>query len=261
MKEFDRKFDFEIEMCGFNKSTLMRLFLGHVIPNTVKKLLYLDCDVIINDSLSDLWNTDITQYYLAGVPEFFMPKEKRLELGLEEGDIYYNAGVLLWNMEEWRIENLETKFLDFYKGKQGKLQYLDQDIINYCCKGRFKTLNVTYNFPPSLYYYPIDYARKLQPLYKDSSREEYKQVIALPCMIHFMGEERPWIKGNKNPYRMYYEHYKIRSPWKEMKPVEGQVLYMKCYYILNLITKIFPSFRMQFTKIVGINKFKWFGKL
>ena len=44
----------------------IRLFLGECLKD-IDKVLYLDCDVIVNDSLKELWNIDISNYALAGI--------------------------------------------------------------------------------------------------------------------------------------------------------------------------------------------------
>lgn len=75
-----------------------------------------------------------------------------------------------------------------------------------------------------------------------------------------MGDERPWIAGNRNKYRRQFAYYKKLSPWKEDPPVKGQRLYMLCYHILNVITLLCPWFRILFSKLIGINKYKWFSK-
>ena len=75
-----------------------------------------------------------------------------------------------------------------------------------------------------------------------------------------MGDERPWIEGNYNKYRKFYYQYKEMSPWKEEPMICGQKIYMFCYHMLNVITFICPWFRVAFSRLIGINKYKWFSK-
>lgn len=85
-------------------------------------------------------------------------------------------------------------------------------------------------------------------------------MVNNPIMIHFLGDERPWVRGNKNPYRAIFYGYMKASGWYDIPWVEGKGLYMNAYHVLNVITKVFPFVRTVVTNLIGINKFKWFGK-
>ena len=43
-------------------ATYYRLFITDVIPNDIEKIIYLDCDIIVNKDISELWEYDITNY-------------------------------------------------------------------------------------------------------------------------------------------------------------------------------------------------------
>ena len=72
------------------------------------KIIYLDCDSIIADSLEDLDNIDISDYYIAGVQDtvtnFF-----KTSIGLNKDDRYINAGMLVINLKKWREDKIEEK--------------------------------------------------------------------------------------------------------------------------------------------------------
>ena len=151
-------------------------------------------------------------------------------------------------------------FMDYYRSMNGQLLYNDQDIINHCCKGKILALNHTYNLSTNLSYFPRHFVRKLQPAYDTSSAKDYSRILSSPAIIHYMGDERPWIAGNHNKYRRQYEYYWKKSLWRDEPMIGGQRLYMFCYHVLNLITLVCPWFRMMFSKLIGINKYKWFSK-
>ena len=75
-----------------------RLFFQKVIPN-VSKLLYLDCDTTIVDSLDSLFEKEPSTP-VAAVKEIVIPSHIKGKL-----DTYYNAGVLLFNYELWEKES------------------------------------------------------------------------------------------------------------------------------------------------------------
>lgn len=260
VSEFQKLIPFTFHTSGFNPIVLSRLFLCRYLPEEVERVLYLDCDIIVNASVGELDKIDFRHNYVAAVPELYMPADKKALIGFAPDETYYNAGVLLVNLSVWRSLDLEKVFMDYYRSMNGQLLYNDQDIINYCCKGKILTLNHTYNVSANLPYFPRYFVKKLQPAYDTSAARSYKQILKRPAVIHYMGDERPWIEGNYNKYRKQYEYYYRRSPWKEEPLVQGQRLYMLCYHILNVITLICPWFRILFSRLIGINKFRWFQK-
>lgn len=251
---------FEFDTSGFHPIVLSRLFLGDLLEDSINRVLYLDCDTIVEGSLRELETIYMEKEYVAMVPELYMPEEKKKLVDLCPQDIYYNAGIILFNLDLIRRDDMKTRFLNYYKRKNGKLLYNDQDIINHCCKNHIKRLSHKYNLSPNLRYFPRYFIKQIQPSYYLESRKQYKEILKNPIIIHFMGDERPWIRGNYNSYRKNFIKYKKQSPWKEMKMISGQEWYMMCYHILNLITEFCPWFRIAFSKLIGINKYDWFGK-
>lgn len=260
ISEFEKLVPFEFDTSGYHAIVLARLFLCSYLPADIKRVLYLDCDIIVNGSLKELDDISLDGYMAAAVPELNMPVDKKALIGFQKDETYYNAGVLLANLTLWRSRNIEPVYMDYYQSMGGQLLYNDQDIINHCCKGEILTLSHTYNLSTNLYYFPRYFVKNLQPAYKTDSPNVYAKILSSPAIIHYMGDERPWIAGNYNKYRKQYEYYFQKSPWKEEPLVQGQKIYMLCYHILNVVTLICPWFRILFSKLIGINKYKWFSK-
>lgn len=260
ISNFSSSMNFEFDTNGFNMITLSRLFLAQYLPPTIDTVLYLDCDTIIADTLDYLDNIQLDNFHVAAVPELYMPPAKKKQIGHKKYETYYNAGVLLINLKLWRQLNLESVYMDYYKEMNGRLLYNDQDIINHCSKGNIMRLNHRYNLSTNLIYFPRYIIKKIQPAYYCNSSSEYLSILHNPAIIHYMGDERPWIHGNKNAYRKYFYKYRSISEWSNLPDIYGQEWYMVCYHILNLITRIFPWFRILFSNTIGINKYLWFGK-
>jgi len=98
--------------------TLLRLFID-LIPNMPEKILYLDIDMMANKDISELYNTDITEYEYAAVREKYGSKIIRPD--------YINAGMLLINMNKIKETKLLEKARNLIKTK--KLIFADQDAI------------------------------------------------------------------------------------------------------------------------------------
>lgn len=260
ISDFKQHFSFSFNTSGFNSIVLARLLLTHYLPENISSVLYLDCDVIINGSLSYLETVNLDDHAFAAVPELCMPSAQKKYIGLSPNDQYYNAGILLINLDYWRKHNIEKQFMDYYASMNGQLLYSDQDILNHCCKEHILPLSHRYNLAPVLHYFPRYFIKKYQPAYYGKNRAEYLDILKHPSIIHFLGDERPWMHGNFNPYRKVYEHYKSLSPWKDEPQKRGRELYLFCYHILNCITFICPWFRKAFTKWIGIRYYKLIGK-
>ena len=100
--------------------TLLRL-LADLIPNMPDKLLYLDIDMMANDDISKLYDTDISEYEYAAVKEKYGSKIIAPD--------YINAGMLLMNMKEIKRTKLLEKARELIKKK--KLIFADQSAIYY----------------------------------------------------------------------------------------------------------------------------------
>ena len=137
--------DFEFDTTGWNSIVLARLVIDKLLPETIDKILYLDGDTIVRGNLSELWNTDISEYILAASIEPTVDRERKKQLGLEKLP-YYNAGILLINLKKWREEKAGKIILDYYKANDGKLFANDQDAINGSLAGKIYTLLPKYNF-------------------------------------------------------------------------------------------------------------------
>ncbi len=112
---------------------LLKVVLGEIFTDT-DKVLWLDCDTIIDDDISDLFSVDLTGYYYAGVLE---PAKSK--------DIfrYINVGVLLCNLDALRRMQKEIEMVTFLNKYQ--LGWPEQDCINLLCQGRIRLIDSTYN--------------------------------------------------------------------------------------------------------------------
>ena len=98
--------------------TLLRL-LADLVPNMPDKLLYLDIDMMFNDDIAKLYDTDISDYEYAAV------KEKYGSIFLHTD--YINAGMLLFNMEKIKETGLLKKSRELIRTK--KMLFADQDAV------------------------------------------------------------------------------------------------------------------------------------
>ena len=126
-----------------------------IIPDTffwLDKALYLDSDIVINDDISKLFNTDIGDNLVGAVqdasvqivPEFCKYVEKALDIKHEN---YFNAGVLVMNLKKMRNVHFTRQIVNLTK----EVVYVvaqDQDVLNVVCKDKVHYLDGTWNTMP-----------------------------------------------------------------------------------------------------------------
>ena len=100
------------------------------------KVLSLDIDVIINEDISSLWDYDITDYYLAGVPENFRQKKS-------SDPMYINFGVVMMNLKKLREDNLQPAMINFLNTQH--IDCPEQGTYNRFCANHILPLPNDYN--------------------------------------------------------------------------------------------------------------------
>ena len=239
--DLKKYFDFEFDTNGWNPIVLSRLLLDKLLPKELDRVLYLDGDTIVRGSLLELWNTDMDDYAIAASIEPTVDVKRKKTLGME-GLPYYNAGVLLVNLKKWRKDNVGKEIIEYYRDNKGNLFANDQDAINGSQKGKILTLSPKYNFYNIFYQYNYKFLSKLCD-YDYISKDVYSDAKNNPCIIHYLGEERPWRIGNHHKYRKDYIKYLNMTLWKNDGYETGWRLYFICWDIFNIFTKPFPGLR------------------
>jgi lipopolysaccharide biosynthesis glycosyltransferase len=117
-------------------ATYLRIIMGSILPKNVSKILYLDCDMIVRTSLAPLWETDLTDNYAAVVAEGHAAAKMYSYLNLNVNSLYFNAGMILFNLDKYREDGLEEKILRRGEEMIGKLYCLDQDLLNEAFYGK-----------------------------------------------------------------------------------------------------------------------------
>lgn len=192
-----------------------RLFLASIIQEEMDKIIYLDCDSIINSSLSDLWNIDITEYFVAGVCDT-VSNQTKLRIDMDKSDRYINAGMLLINLKKWREENIEKKFMEFIKKKNGNVFHHDQGTINGVLKDKVLYLHPKFNAMTPFFTMNRKEIMSYYELEDYYNEIEIDEAVKNPVFIHYTPAfvNRPWIEGCKHPLTSLYKSYLDMTPWK-----------------------------------------------
>ena len=136
----------------FSNTTYYRLFIPELYPE-YKKAIYIDSDTICLTDIANLYNIDMENNLIAGVPDGAIQAidvfKDYVESGVGVSDYnnYFNAGIIVMNLEELRKYKFQDKFI-YMLGKVRFEVAQDQDYMNRLCKGRVKLLDFSWNRMP-----------------------------------------------------------------------------------------------------------------
>ena len=204
------------------------------------RILQLDGDTVIDGSLKELCDMDISDCLIAATYDCTMNDYKKL-IVIPLTDKYYNCGVLLINQKKWQEDKCEMKIVDHLKNCRNGYYTVDQDILNVLFRKDFKYLDLKYNFNSGFYIYGIKNSLKLYDL-KDEYYDDYETIRKAydkPVLYHCMGAMtgRPWEEDSIHPQNDIYRKYMKKSLWKDepLKKVNRNKIFKiqrKLYLIL-----------------------------
>ncbi|MCQ2344354.1 MAG: glycosyltransferase family 8 protein [Paludibacteraceae bacterium] len=191
--------------------TYYRLYAAELLPKDVDLVLYLDCDTIVNGSLNNLFEMKWEGIGIGAVPDMCTEWDAYYDrLGYNKKLGYFNAGVVMINLDYWRKNNIGQKCLIFLADNYDKIFNNDQDVLNVVLQKNKLTLSVTYNYQIQLrmpYFYHT-FSFKLKEDIKNTTN---------PIIIHYAAELKPWMtKYYSYPFNDVWHIYKKISPWKNM---------------------------------------------
>ena len=166
--------------------TFYRLKLPTLLPN-VDRVIYFDCDMVINSSLKDLFNSNLDNCPVAGVKDL----NKRM---LKKNPTYVNAGMLVMDIKNMREQNVEAEFLAWTRKHIDTIKVGDQEIINEVLKDRIKIVDDEWNVQSSNF----------------TNRSSYTHN---PKVIHYVARKKPWHWASFSYHRDLYFKYLQLTPW------------------------------------------------
>lgn len=189
-------------------AALYKFDLGNQLMN-LDKVLYLDSDIIVQYDLTDLYETDIENVYVAAVDDMGDTMENGVSMlaariGMK-GNHYFNSGVMLLNLKKIRKHAADEKLLR-YRIKN-KNYFMDQDAFNYVFEYSRKSLPYRYNFRCAI----LDEFEFKDWNYRFFNSEYDNEVdgIKEQAILHLTDRLKPWdyeIRYFSDIFFKYYSH-------------------------------------------------------
>ncbi|MDR2778693.1 MAG: glycosyltransferase family 8 protein [Puniceicoccales bacterium] len=138
----------------FSSAIFYRLAIGKTFPN-IKRVIYLDCDVIVDGDIKELWDTDLEGRSFGALNDetnFFLPEDierRKRKIGIPLERSYMSSGVLLIDLKIFEKERVFERVLEFMGQCKIPLACPEQDAMNICLgeKEHFP-INPRFNFTP-----------------------------------------------------------------------------------------------------------------
>lgn len=198
-------------------SAFTRLFSGKILPETVDKVLYLDCDTIISGDISELDKVDFKGNIACGVKDCISGTYKE-NIGLNENSPYFNAGVILFDINVLRNIDINTE-IESYMGKYMRLiNYADQDIFNGIFDGKIGVLSPKYNLMTINIVHTYEEIQMLRRPTNFYCKDEIEEAKRETTIIHYTTNllvVRPWFSNTNHPLRNEFRKYMDMSVWKD----------------------------------------------
>lgn len=216
---------FHIQSQYFTAATFYRLFFPAVLPPDVKRFIYLDTDIVVSGDLTKFNTVDLQDFPIAAALDPGVIA--RPELGVHEPHTYFNAGILLINLEQWRLQQVTEKAVRYILDNPDKIPYVDQDALNATLIGNWVKIGHEFNLQRG----------HVQNLPKREVQALAKEAI----VVHYTSNDKPWNPYCTHPLKYLYWLYLSKSPVALNKRYSGAKLLkiVATSYVNNMIVSFY----------------------
>ena len=180
------------------KIVYYRFFVPKIFEN-FDKIVYLDSDLVVEEDISKLFETNLEDKCIGAVNDIFMRillkksenwvKYLKLMLKMDVPENYFQSGVMLFNIPKMLKENITERLLERLN-EIGEPMIVDQDIYNSVCQNTVKFVEPYWNYDRNTELLIDDYDYSNEDI--NRLVELYKEVKKHPKIIHFAGNMKPW---------------------------------------------------------------------
>lgn len=185
-----------------SRTAYARILMPLSLSEATGRLLYIDCDTLVNASLAPLATIPMEGFALAAVDDIAREVPERhakrnVDIGLPSETRYFNSGVLLIDLEKWRAERVSERTIAF-ANERPSLPMMDQDALNGALRGQWLPLDERWNL----------HRRLIKRRYTDDPG-----IWADARIIHFIGQIKPNYTDCTHPARQLYLDHRAATPF------------------------------------------------
>lgn len=205
----------------FSTASYHKLYAFNYLPVEVDRIMCLDSDMIILDSIKDYYYQDLGPNILAASPDFYVSDTHKKTIGLSKEEKYVNLGLLLIDLKKYKLEYSIEDYMDWIT--KYKPIYVAQDVLNVFFRKKIKVTGRKYNYQ----FFG----------YKDASlisKAEMKYVQEEVKILHYVGT----IKANNFRHTSKLVKYCYKVMWNNgMKIDLVQLLVKKQLFKLKYVLR------------------------
>lgn len=206
----------------FSMATYYRFFISEIFKN-FNRVLYLDCDLVVNHNLAELYGCDMSGHAVAAVPDIEMKRMMRVDtsrkmldyltdkLKMKNPESYFQAGVLLLDVLTLRKMNFTNKCTDRLAEIKNPL-FVDQCVLNSVFDGDYQPLPMKWNVLWHLPYFVKDLDHQLS--FEEYS--EYFKVRKNPYVVHYSGAVKPWKNTNVELADVWWKYARTTNEYENL---------------------------------------------
>jgi len=222
-------------------ASCLKFEISDLIPQ-YDKLLYLDGDIIVRKDIVELYETDLGENYVAGIPH---------SLGIVSGEKKLNGGVLLFNAAKIRKEKMRKVFVET-RQSLGDRKSMDQETFHIVFGNKKVFLEPKYNVMID----KVDYEKKYYTMkaYNDFFHSTYKsrkEIIDSAVIIHFTGSIKPWKYSFATCGAEWRRYYNLLFGDTVKLELKGKIEYYKEQIEQNGLKSIYWLMKDKLLGILG----------
>lgn len=173
----------------FPVNVYYRFLIPQVAPDEEERALWLDVDLVVNGRLDGFYYQDMQGCTLAACADIENRKDKLQALDCPEGTVYFNSGVLLFDLKRMRRYQL-SDYHEFYRSHEDSVIWPDQDILNGMFAGKIRLWDCDmYNVQVSNWRFHGQYD------------------LEKSAIIHYVGNSKPWLRTYTNDAARVWDCY------------------------------------------------------
>ena len=201
--------NFDYTTAHYSKEMYYRILIADMF-GIYNKVIYIDCDLVLNTDIANLYQTDLCDNVIAAIinPIIHSTDYIKNTLGVEP-EKYFNSGVLIINIKKFKELKIKERCLNLLQEIKS-LRFPDQDVLNIACQGSVLYLDIRWNYQ---WFFKIDNIQL--PTY---CKEQYDAASSNPYIIHYSSGKKPWKMRNLQ----YAESW-----WKYAKGTPAYMFYAK----------------------------------
>ena len=196
-----------------SRAAYFRLEMGHLLPRTVGKVLYLDCDLLVLDDIAELWQYDMAGHPLAAVMDLGIMashkdwRGKQEQLGFSADDLYFNSGVLMVDLEAWRAHDYGRQAERL--AAKNAYRHHDQDALNELFHRNWQPVPLQWNVIPPVWYLFLKILRRRD--FRRLALEARRQI----SILHYAGGYKPWEYDAHAAFNVKYYEYLRQTEFRD----------------------------------------------